>query len=281
MVIADCGSTKTNWAEVETGRKVSTEGLNPHFATDGQFLSTCAEVRRQLSLADGSSSVYFYGAGCGDARQRLRAQRLLAEGFGTRQVSVETDMLGACRALCGHQAGLVGILGTGSNACLYDGQRILHQPVSTGYILGDQGSANHVGRMLLNDYLTQQMPSHLRHLFQESYPMTDAQLMEAVYHQPNPNRFLASLAPFAVAHLDEGYCSGVVQSALEQWYHGILLPLRQRMSSSVVSLHLVGGFAKAIESLLCHFFEGYRLPIGAVVADPMEGLLAFHASAEA
>ena len=50
MLIADSGSTKTTWMEVESGDKIVTEGLNPHFTTDEQFLAACQTVRNKFSI---------------------------------------------------------------------------------------------------------------------------------------------------------------------------------------------------------------------------------------
>lgn len=276
-LVADSGSTKTAWMEVDAGNMIVTEGLNPHFTTDEQLLAACAAVSRQLSLADGDLEVYFYGAGCGNATQRCRVETLLSAGFRTARVHVDTDMLGACRAVNGNRAGLVGILGTGSNVCYYDGRAVVHQPVSTGYILGDNGSANHVGRILLNDYLTQRMPSDIRIMFHDTYRMSDTQLIDAVYHQPHPNRFLASLAPFAVRHQDDGYCTQALLTALCDWVHGPMETLCATMGCDGGELNVVGGFAKAVEPLLRRIVADTGLRVGSVVADPIEGLRRYHA----
>lgn len=281
ILIADSGSTKTTWMNVNSGEKVVTEGLNPHFTTDEAFLAACQTVRNQLSILNSQFSIYFYGAGCGNAAQSKRVKMLLQKAFNTENVAVETDMLGACRAVCGDKPGIVGILGTGSNACLYDGQRIKYQPVSTGYILGDSGSANHVGRILLNGYLTHRMPGKLRHLFHDTYQMSDAQFINAVYHQPHPNRFLASLAVFAAKHQEEDYCNDVIVDAISFWYFEVLKPLYWHRSYFPAtewdgSVHLVGGFAKAIEPKLKVLFEEGPMHLASVVADPIDGLAKFH-----
>lgn len=276
ILIADSGSTKTTWALTGTENKVVTEGLNPHFTTDDRFLAAFATVRDQLQLSAVSFQLYFYGAGCGNAVQRKRVERLLKEGFVAGEVFVETDMLGACRAVSGNQPSLVGILGTGSNACYYDGQRIKCQPTSTGFILGDKGSANHVGRMLLNDYLTHRMPAKTRQFFHKTFPLPDAKLIDAVYHQPTPNRFLASLAPFAVDHIKDDYCSGVIKKALHDWHIDTLLPLCQRAHYRKGTLNIIGGFAKAIEPSLRRYFENDALKVEKIVADPINGLLNYH-----
>lgn len=274
ILIADSGSTKTTWMEVVSGCKVVTEGLNPHFTTEERFMAACAAVRQHLTILDSHFSIHFYGAGCGLATQRQKVAAWLSKAFETNDIHVETDLLAACRATAGERPALVGILGTGSNACLYDGVEIRHQATSTGYILGDRGSANHVGRVLLNGYLTHHMPDDLRRSFHDTCQMSDAQLMDAVYHQPNPNRFLASLAPFAVQHLADDYCRRVVEQTLDDWFFDALLPLRRRDGS--LPLCVVGGYAKAIEPTLRAVMENNDIRVETVVADPIDRLTQFH-----
>lgn len=273
-IIADSGSTKTTWMEVETGNKVVTEGLNPHFTTEEQFLAACAEVRKNFPLPAFHFPFFFYGAGCGLPAQREKVAGWLSKAFGTSDVHVETDMLGACRAVLCNRAGLVGILGTGSNACYYDGQQIVCQAPSTGYILGDEGSANHVGRRLLQDYLTSRMPKVLSSRFHEVYPMSKEEFLDAVYHQPNANRFLASLAPFAVEHINDDYCSSVIFLCLEKWYNYQLDSLFK--SFHCKELSLVGGFAARISPLIKQVAENHGLEFKGLVADPIAGLRQYH-----
>ncbi|MBQ6955339.1 MAG: hypothetical protein IJP80_01855 [Bacteroidales bacterium] len=275
-IVADSGSTKTTWVDIDTGNKVVTDGLNPHFTTDEQILTACHKILEHFSLFTFHFSLYFYSAGCGNAKQRQRMEKMLSAGFRTGMIHVGTDMLGACRAVSGGRASIVAILGTGSNACYYDGDRIKCQPTSTGYVMGDNGSANHVGRILLNDYLTQRMPREARRLFHDTFQMSDSKLVDAVYHQPNPNRFLASLAPFAVENEREEYCGRVISEALYDWYHGPLETLRNRSRYRKGEINLVGGFAKAIEHRIRDFFTDDSLHVGTVVADPIEGLAEYH-----
>jgi N-acetylglucosamine kinase-like BadF-type ATPase len=275
ILVADSGSTKTAWAVVGAENKVVTEGLNPHFTTDGQFLQACDTVRRQFHLPASGIRLFFYGAGCGSEVQRQRVQRLLADGFGASEVCVETDLLGACRAVSAGQPSLVGILGTGSNACYFDGRDVALTNPSLGYVLGDEGSANHMGRMLLKDYLSGRMPDDIRSLFHETYPYSYSEWMDHLYHQPNANRFLASLARFATDHLDLMERENKIWWVVDQWHSEQLGGLICR--SHCCRIGVVGGFAKAIESTLRKTLSDYGLEVGAVLADPLEGLLQYHA----
>ena len=274
ILIADSGSTKTTWMEVESGNKVVTEGLNPHFTTEEQFHAACATVRQQFTIHNSQFTIHFYGAGCGLAAQRKKVADWLTKAFGTSDVHVETDMLAACRATAGERPALVAILGTGSNACYYDGQQIAYQAPSTGYILGDEGSANHVGRRLLQDYLTGCMPMSISSKFHDAYPMTREVFLDAVYHQPNANRFLASLAKFAVEHINDDYCSSEILFCLEEWYNYQLDSLIK--ITHCTGLYLVGGFAAHIRPLIEQVAENHGLEIKGVAADPIDGLLQYH-----
>lgn len=282
-IVADSGSTKTTWALVETGNKVVTEGLNPHFCTDEQILTACKKVRNGFKIHNSKLKIHFYGAGCGDKQQSKRIKELLKQGFETEDVCVDTDMLGACFSVSSGRPCVVAIMGTGSNACLFDGEAIVRQPASTGYILGDRGSANHAGRKLLDDYLSHRMPANIRQLFHNSCQMSDAQLINAVYHQPHPNRFLASLAPFAIKNIENDYCRGILTETLNEWYFYCLVWLLKGRKAHTFSrkwdgeVNFVGGYAKAVEPLLRNnLFYDSPFHVGTVIADPIDGLIEYH-----
>lgn len=273
ILVADSGSTKTTWAAVETGTKVVTEGMNPLFVTDEQVHTICQSVRRNLSVSD-DVTIFFYGAGCGNVLQQSRMQKLLEKEYSTSRVKVETDMLGACRAVSGNKASLVGILGTGSNACYYDGEKIAAKSVSLGYILGDEGSANYMGRMLLKDYLTGKMPEDIATLFHETYPYSYEEWIDRIYNKPNANRFLASLARFATDHIDLMERENNIWYVVDQWHSAQLGDLI--MQTHCCHIDIVGGFAKAIESGLRETLTSYGIEVGTVLADPIDGLIDFH-----
>jgi N-acetylglucosamine kinase-like BadF-type ATPase len=133
-----------------------------------------------------------------------------------------------------------------------------------------------VGRILLNDYLTRRMPQDIRDMFHDVYDMSDDQFIDAVYHRPTPNRFLASLAPFAVQRQADDYCHSVITEALYDWRHGMLEVLQQQSGVHEGELNVVGGFAKAIEPTLRSFMSSDELAVGTVMADPIDGLRIFH-----
>ena len=274
MLVADSGSTKSQWADVETGNMIVTEGLNPHLSSDAVLLGAFEQVRQYYGTPARGCTIAFYGAGCGDRRQAERMETLLKKAFESMSVSIESDLLGACRAVSGGEPCLVGILGTGSNACYYDGSSIVLKRPSLGYLLGDEGSANHVGRLLLRSYLNGTMDEELSLMFHDTYPYSHSDWLHQLYQRPNANRFLASLAPFAVSHCERHECAELINNVLYEWYNLQLLPLQQK--SGCGRLRVVGGFAKAIEPQLRESMAHKGLEVDGVMAAPIEGLIRHH-----
>ena len=270
ILTADSGSTKTAWCVGEL--TFNTQGLNPLTTPDEAIALTLAEARSRVGGVS-VSKVVFYGAGCATEPMRLKIAQHLGAVFPDAEVEVGTDMLGACRGFgSAYGAGLVGILGTGSNACYYDGTAILSQPHSLGYVLGDEGSGNHIGRCLLKEYLEERMPQPLASLFSAQFGITHPVAIEHIYRQPNANRWLASLAPFASANISDPYVSGLVEQCMAGYFDHIVSPLsRQAARQGLLhhdELRLVGSVAQAFAQQLSGVAARYHISITAIQKAP-------------
>ena len=161
IVIADSGSTKTDWCigNSQTDyRIVQTPGINPFYLSTKEISRQITEnLFPQLTEKDTVTELYFYGAGCTPEKACIVADAL-TECFPHAHVAVESDLSGAARALCGHTKGIACILGTGSNSCEYDGEKIVSNVSPLGYILGDEGSGAVLGKRLVGDCLKKQLP---------------------------------------------------------------------------------------------------------------------------
>ena len=271
ILIADSGSTKTHWCSVDNSGvcEFVTQGLNPRLTNEDTLLTVFRQTREHLGDPD---EVFFYGAGCGTIEIQQRMATLLSVVFLQAKCHCEGDLLGACRATCGSRPGMVGILGTGSNLCYYDGDKIALQRVSTGYILGDEGSGNHIGKRLLKDYLEERMPSHLRIMFHDSYGMTHGQFLDRLYSHPYPNRFLASFVPFAAQHHDDPYITTVLHDCFGSFFNQLdYFEAHRRMP-----LNLVGGIVRTFLPAIQQAAESQGVKLGLILPDPMQGLLRYH-----
>lgn len=268
IIIVDSGSSKARWAaEGDPWRYVTTQGLNPRLASDEVFHTVIGTVCDTLGDTSDCQSVTFYGAGCGTAEMQERVRLLLQAHFPEATVTVESDMLGACRALCGDQPGTVAILGTGSNACRYDGIRIVHQGASVGYLLGDEGSGNHIGRRLMKDYLVNRMPADLSQQMAEQYRETRETMMHRLYSEPFPNRYLASFAPFAAEHRHHPYVQELLHSVFTTFWNDVVAPV---VDGGPV--HFAGGVAETFTKEIAQTAPaGYR--VGRVLQEPLDGLV--------
>lgn len=274
-LIADSGSTKTHWVLLngEQERHCVTEGLNPWMADRGVFAMVGRQLCGQLGLEGARvEQMFFYGAGCGTESACQRVREWMGETLPFDSMEVNSDLLGACRATCGSNEGMVGILGTGSNMCYYNGQRVALQRVSTGFILGDEGSGNHIGKRLLKDYLEERMPEDLRVMFHDDYPYTTAEFIDCIYRRPFPNRFLASLASFAASHKENQYMQEVIRSCFRAYF--------EQMSyfgeHASLPLHVVGGLVSSFEAEIGEAAAGSGVRLGVMVQSPIEGLVSFH-----
>ena len=247
-----------------------TEGLNPLTCSENAFFKASSEVMQHFKSAEGCEKIFFYGAGCGTMQAQVES--MLSICFPSAYIFVEGDLLGACRACCGTQPGIVGILGTGSNACYYDGKTIAHQLPSLGYILGDEGSGNHIGKMLLKSYLSLQMPEELRTLFHNDYPYTYQQFISYIYRQPNANRFLATMAPFASAHRSHPFIQELLQHSFSQYFINQIKPL----GSYAQSVALCGSVASAFADEIKLIAKDLGLSISTTLKEPLKQLALFH-----
>ena len=274
ILIADSGSTKTDWSLAEDGkilRQIKTGGINPVFLSDKELELEIKELARQVEDIR-PEAIHFYGAGC-IPTQTERVIRALRQAFpAADEVEVASDMLGAARALCGRRAGIACILGTGSNSCFYDGENIVANVSPLGFILGDEGSGAVLGKLLVGSLLKNQLTSGLKEAFLEQYALTPADIIERVYRRPLPNRFLASLSPFLAAHLED---AGVHQLVLDA-FRDFLRRNVMQYDWQAHDVHCCGSIAFHYKKILAEAAVSLGIRIGQIIQSPMEGLVRYH-----
>lgn len=200
-LIADSGSTKTDW---RLDGLFSTQGINPFHMSEDTILGILRnELLPQLGAASSSiEEIEFYGAGCTVAKIPVM-KALLSEVFpSAKKIIVGSDMLGAAKALLGKKEGIACILGTGANSCLYDGKKIVGNVSPMGYILGDEGSGAVLGKTFINELYKGGHPDFIN-VFEKETGLSQADIIQKVYREALPNRFLASLSKFIGAHIVE------------------------------------------------------------------------------
>lgn len=272
FLIADSGSTKTEWVRVtENGTETRlTSGINP------VHMSSC-EIEDQLAREftrpeESVSSVRFYGSGCIPSK-RGEMSALLSRFFRTDDVRVESDLTGAARGLWGNRTGIACILGTGSNSAFYDGKNILKNVPPLGYVLGDEGSGADLGKRFIGDLLKGLLPADITADFYREYPMEYAEIIEHVYRRPNTNRFLAGFTPFIARYLDQAVIRNLVENAFSDFTERNLCQYREYETAGV---SFVGSIAYYFSDSLRKVMDQYGFSVEKIERSPMAGLIDFH-----
>ena len=277
-LIADSGSTKTQWCLLtQSGQSelFQTDGLNPfHQTADGMKASISNQLLPQIShlmWAGKIDKVYFYGAGCTAEKSPLVAQAVKSCFRAAETVEVYSDMVGAARALLGRDKGVVCILGTGSNSCLYDGEKFVKNVPALGFILGDEGSGAVLGRHLVSDLLKDQLSDELKEKFLTQYNTSQADIIENVYRKPFPNRYLASFSKFCAENLDNELIYKLVWNHFDEFAKRIL-----KQYPSELEVGVVGSIAYYYQDVLKKVLADNGIRVGKILLAPIDGLVKYH-----
>ena len=294
ILIADSGGSKTDWALVslptDTHKyvlKVRTQGLNPFHQSKDVILKALEEelmpalykaaeqsgtFSKEYDIAEKVTQIAFYGAGCTKALSPIVGEAL-AVAFPSASIKVESDLLGAAHAVCGHEEGIACILGTGANSCLYDGKQIVANIPPLGYILGDEGSGAVLGKMLLNGIFKGDLPTEIRDLYLEWSGLTYPEIIDKVYRQPLANRFLASSSKFIKENLQYAELEGLVRYNFDTFFKKNIL---KYTVSSIRVISAVGGIASAFEEQLRASADSFGYQVGKVLSSPIDGLIEYY-----
>ena len=277
ILLADSGSTKTQWCLIQEKtpiKEVFTNGINPFYQTEKEISEEIAQhLVPEIPVAE-VLTVIFYGAGCAFPDKKEMVKHAIRNSFVHATIEVNNDLLAAARALFGKNAGISCILGTGSNSCLYDGEKIIENISPLGFILGDEGSGAAIGKKFIADLLKRQYPETLNNAFFKAYKITAAEIMEAVYKKPFPNRFLAQFTHFMHENQHEIHIREIV-------YHSFLEFFKRNIHQYDYKKHTVscmGSVAYYFEDILKQAATMSQIQLGTVIKGPMSGLIEYHTS---
>lgn len=280
ILIADGGSTKTNWCLLnEAGRKIhfNTEGYNPYFAKQDYIEQSLRTTLPDNLDASKVEEVYYYGAGCStDANKKIVADAM-QKVFVNAKINVDHDLLASCRALLGDEPGFAAILGTGTNTCLYDGKEITLNIDSLGYFLGDEGSGSNIGKRLLADYMKGFMPKGLSESFFNIYGLTNEDIFDNIYNKPLPNRFCASFSKFLYDFKAEypEYMEDVVDTAFTAFFEKLVIHYPNYKKHL---LNVVGSVGYSFRDRLSVIADRFEMGVGKIIRSPIDDLVEYHLS---
>ncbi len=276
ILIVESGSTKTAWRIIKDPlspyESFSSAGINPYYQTNEEITAA------QTAVLDGFAglpiqAIYYYGTGVtGEAQSEVIAAAFRPFFPSNCSLEIQNDLIAAARSLCGKEAGIACILGTGSNSGYWDGERISAQIPPLGFWLGDEGSGGHLGKLLLLSYLHGQMPAEIRAVFEKRFGVLDRlTVLDKAYKQAFPNRWFASFSKFLFDHRRDGFCYGLIEQSFEAF---ISLYLKRYPEGQ--TFHFTGSVAFYYSDILKKIMKRNGLTIGHVSEEPMAGLCLYH-----
>lgn len=274
--IVDSGSTKADWIFLdENGSQhhaTQTPGLNPllleidDIPIELNSNSVINEIKNDVV------QIYFYGAGCKAEKPKNQLQLGLQKFFYNAHILINTDLMAACLAVYQGEPCLVAILGTGSNVCYFDGKSAKSDIPSLGFILGDEGSGNHIGRVLLQSFFYKKMPSDLSAKFANQYNLELDFVLEKLYKQSKVNAYLAQFSRFAQENMHHPFMIKLITNCFQIFVDNLIMP----QNYTGVKINFVGSIAYHFKPILELVLDENNLQLGTIIQKPIEELVAYH-----
>ena len=278
ILVADSGSTNTSWCIINSEKEISyfdTEGYNPYFV-NGDYIVQSLSINIPQHIDQSSvTKIFFYGAGCFEDKTDI-IKNALRKIFINADIFVGLDLLGSAKSVLGNKAGFVGILGTGTNSCLYDGEKITANIDSLGYLIGDEGSGYYIGKKILGDYIREYMPKSVREEFFKIYGLSREEIMEKLYSEKLPNRFCAGFTKFISESIsDVSYTRNVVKQSFIDFFENLVIRYENYQQ---YTFNCTGSIGFAFKEILSETAAMYNMKVGVILKNPIEGLAEYHAS---
>ena len=275
ILIADSGSTKTEWCLLQDNKKkkVITQGLSPYFLNEDQISEVLVKELLPKLKDAAPTEIFFYGTGCSNPANATIVKKAIKRHFKTAKITVDHDLMGAAKALCGNEKGVACILGTGSNSCYYNGKKIVKNSPGLGYVLGDEGSGAYMGKKVIQYFLYNTFDEDLMERFKAKFNTNSVEILEAVYKKPLPNRYLASYAIFLAENRGHYMIENIIEDGFNDFFFNHIYKYRE---SWTMPIHFIGGIAYGFRDVLKDLCNSYELQLGVVLKHPMDGLIKYH-----
>ena len=274
-IIVESGATKSAWrildAEGNIVREFFRMGMNVSTMRMEDVIGVISEAFLSEELY-GCTEFYLYTAGVVTESVRKIISEHIRSISDIESIDVQDDLVGAARAVCGRQPGIVAILGTGSNACFYDGESVIRKVYSGGFIIGDEGSAATLGKLFLSDFIKNLVPADVAEDFSKEFKSDYASIVEGVYRSESPSGYLGSLAPFIVRHKDNPYIRSLIYGNFEAFADRILL----KYDVENYPVGVVGGFGYACREIVEPLMAAKGVRLSCIMKAPIEGLCKYH-----
>ena len=285
IIIVESGATKTDWCAVSKDTApvfVKTAGMNLATMSEeviGGIVEEAVEAFALNIVSEKVEEVHFYAAGLivGEGEtvppQAVGLDKAFRGHFPNASIEYASDLLAAARSVCGHKPGIAAILGTGSNSGFFDGERIVKNVRSAGFILGDEGGGARLGKMFMSDFLKGLVPEPVASEFASGFQVDYMTVVKNVYRGDAPSKYLGAFAPWILDRYD---CCEYVKELVERNFRDFIERALKQYDIESHPVGVVGGFGYAHRRILIKVAEPYGIRFSAIIPAPVEGLVDYH-----
>ncbi len=277
-LIIDSGTTKTHWVLLE-GKQIvedfKTTGFNPYYTSTETIRQGIATELPESIRSRRVDKIFFYGTGCSTTMNCSKIESILQTFFKDAIIETYHDLYGAAIALQKNREGIAAILGTGSNSGLWNGHKIIESVPSMGWLIGDEGSATYLGKILLKAFLSREMSKNITDTFYDYIGLGFEGALHKVYGEREPNRWISSLAPFASAHLGN---KEVVELVKKNFRDFLSAQIKKYSDYRKREISFTGSVAWHFKEILREVMREENLHTGIILQQPMDGLIEFHSA---
>ncbi len=275
-LIIDSGATKTQWVLLDGKQIVEnfrTTGFNPYYTPAETIRQSIAAELPERVKHRKIQQIYFYGTGCSATENCNLIKSILHEFFKEASIETHHDLYGAAVALLKHREGIAAILGTGSNSCLWNGREITEGITSLGWLIGDEGSATHLGKILLKAFLSGEMSAESTHAFYHYTGLDFEGILHKIYKGKEPNRWISNLSPFASANMENEQIRNLIKQNFRDF---LTVQIKKYTGYQDKEISFTGSVAWHFKDILREILQEENLHTGIILQQPMDGLIEFH-----
>lgn len=268
------GSRNADWKLADKGQIIAefkTPGINPYFIDKKHILQLLHKRTELINNAEKIKKIYFFGAGVSLNERKEIISDALSQFFKFSKIYVDNDLQAAAIATCNQMPGITGIIGSGSNAGYFDGRKVKSNNFGLGYILGDEGSANWLGRQILKHFLYEKLPLQFEQNFLKKYDTNRKEILDKIYKQTQPALYLSSFADFLLENNKEPYVKDLIFDGFNLFIETYLYPLKKQYPE--VPIYIVGTVVYNFNSWFLESAKNHDLTITGIVKEPIYNLL--------
>jgi len=279
IAVVYSGSKTAVWKIANNGKTIAEctmPGINPCFVDQKTLLQQLNKKNILINNAEQIKQIYVFAAGASSPERKEELAASLKVFFKHSRITVENDLYGAAKAACFNNKGIVGILGSGANCAFFDGQALEDNNFGLGFILGDEGSANYLGKIILKNFLQEKLPLDLHKEFSKKYDLNRTEILEKIYRKTLAQQFLSSFLEFFIDNKNHEYIHGIIDAAFERYFEIYILPTIKLHPG--IEVHFVGIVAGTFQDRLRLLAQKYGFEITTITKEPIYNLLNYYSN---